>query len=107
MAALLVVGLSKAIERLPFNKGWYHTNIPIGLIAFAVSAVRGSLWMVVDAYVLKLPHGFGTNTNVGIMEGVSLRVGLEPALTQFDHAFVIDDDMYACPRPVSRRSLEW
>ena len=47
-----------------------NPNIPLGLATYFLSALRGSLWLVVDAYVLLLPE-FGSNTNVGIMEGAA------------------------------------
>lgn len=55
---------------------WPHANVPLGLATYFTSALRGSLWMVVDAFVLLLPDGFGTNTNVGIMEGAAGIVNL-------------------------------
>ena len=47
-----------------------NPNIPLGLATYFLSALRGSLWLVGDAYVLLLPE-FGSNTNVGIMEGAA------------------------------------
>ena len=44
-------------------------NVPLGMALGALTAARGSLSTAFDAYVLLLPHG--TNTRVGIMEGVA------------------------------------
>ena len=50
---------------------WPHPNVPLGLLAFWLSQLSSSLWFIVDAYILLLPDGVGSNTNVGIVEGVT------------------------------------
>ena len=71
----------------------HHINVPLGLATYFVACVRGSLWMVVDAYVLLLPDGFGTNTNVGIMEGAA---GLLNIVTAALTGIVVDRISRVC-----------
>lgn len=47
----------------------YHRNVYVILLANVLMFTRDSLWYCVDAYVLILPKPYGTNTNVGLMEG--------------------------------------
>ena len=77
----------------------HHSNVWVTLVSNILFATRASLWLVVDAYVLFLPNGFGTNANVGIMEGVQGHASrLERSLAQlFPHASVYTrlDRIYA------------
>ena len=48
---------------------WPHPNVPLGIFFTMLITMRSSLAIAFDAYVLEMPHG--TNTMVGIMEGVA------------------------------------
>ncbi|EOD27753.1 hypothetical protein EMIHUDRAFT_204702 [Emiliania huxleyi CCMP1516] len=59
---------------------WPHRNVPLGLLSNFLSTTAGSIGIARDAYVLLLPEGVGTATNVGLMEGMS---GVVNLLTSF------------------------
>ena len=53
-----------------------HPNVRVGLLATLLACTFGSIAIVRDAYVLKLPDGVGSATRVGIMEGICGMVAL-------------------------------
>ena len=66
---------------------WPHRNVPLGLLSNFLSTTAGSIGIARDAYVLLLPEGVGTATNVGLMEGMS---GVVNLLTSFAAGIATD-----------------